>query len=511
VLGTLVAYWPIHAAGFVEFDDPVYFAANRRVLQGISIDGIVWAIGAVVSANWHPLTLLSHMLDATVFGADPAGPHLVNLALHTANVVLLFGLLRTLTGAMWPSAVVAGLFALHPLHVESVAWISERKDVLSTFFGFLALLAYVGYARRGGARRLWLVAAALTAGLLAKPMLVTLPFVMLLLDVWPLERLREQGLRRLVFEKTPLFALVAAVSLVTFLVQRGAGAVQAMAILPLSMRVSNALISYMQYIAKTFWPVDLAFYYPHPRTLRIGQAAAAALALAGATWCAWAVRRTRPQILVGWLWFAGMLIPVSGLVQVGLQAFADRYTYVPLVGLFVAVVWTIDDWVRRHPSGRPVAACAWLLVLAAFGALTWRQASTWTNGRTLFAHALDVTSNNAVAHGMMGAVLLGEGRIDAAAAELERSIQIEPGLAQSQTNLGVALAAQGRMADALPHFEQAVASDPTDARALFNLGNAWLRRGEPRRAEPMFRRAIAVDPDYAQAQKGLAAALRDSR
>lgn len=389
---TVLAFLPSLANGFVLIDDPFYVTANREVLKGITREGLAWALTANVVNNWHPLTVLSHMLDVEVFGLAAAGHHLTSLLLHLASVLLLFEVLRRTTGALYRSALVAALFAVHPTRAESVAWVAERKDVLSGLFWMLALLAYVHYARRPSRGRYLLVALAMALGLAAKPMLVTLPCVLLLLDLWPLER-RELG--RLILEKIPLFVLSAASSLTTLHYQKTSLA--PLEALPWDLRFANAAVSYVAYLGKAFLPRDLAVFYPFPQTIPLGQTLGAVALLAALTILA--VRRVResPWLLVGWLWFLGTLVPVIGLVQVGRQAMADRYTYLPCIGLFLAVVWGMAELVERRAALRPALAVCAVLAVLVLTALTQGQVRHWQDSVTLFRHALAVTGDNELA------------------------------------------------------------------------------------------------------------------
>jgi Flp pilus assembly protein TadD len=525
----------------VAYDSRPYLTENPWVLRGLSLEGLRWAFTSAHAANWHPLTWLSLMLDVELFGLAPGLIALENVAWHAANAVLLFLALERMTGAAGRSLFVAALFALHPLHVESVAWIVERKDVLSAFFGLVSLLAWLRWTRGERRRDLALAVFLFALSLLAKPMLVTWPFVLLLLDRWPLRR-SSLGARRLVLEKLPFFTLAAGSAVATLLAQRAGGAVQSLANLPLASRLANAALAYAAYLAKTFWPVKLAFYYPHDAVRASGVTVGlACLGLAAATALAFRLRRAAPYLLVGWLFFLGTLVPVIGLVQVGGQAFADRYTYLPIVGVFVAVAWGARDLADRAPALRPVLAPLAAAVLLALGFLAWRQVGTWKDSETLARHALAVTERNHVAHDVLGIAFVDAGRLPEAEAEFREALAIAPGDVMAASNLGAALQRQGRFveaeaalrsalaltpenallhrrlaivlqlqgryAEALDEIDQSLAREPLDAiafhvRAL--LEDALDRTADARRS---LARSLAIDPGYAAARLMLARLL----
>jgi tetratricopeptide (TPR) repeat protein len=462
--------------------------------------GIVWAFTTGHAANWHPLTWLSHMLDCELWGLQPTAHHLTNLGLHVTNVVLLLVALARLTGDPWRSALVAGLFALHPLHVESVAWVAERKDVLAGLFTMTTLLAYAAWVKRPGALRYGLVATSFACGLLAKPMLVTLPFVLLLLDAWPLRRLDRPGVVR---EKLPLLALSFAVSVVTWVVQQRGGAMLTVERLSVPERVANAVVAYGSYLVRTVWPVHLAVFYPLRLPIPAGEIAGAALALAAISALALHQVRRRPQLLVGWLWFLGMLVPVIGLVKVGEQATADRFTYLPHVGLFVMLAWGVTGagGLRRALTSAAVAA------LLACTLLTRRQLAYWRDDLTLFAHALAVTSDNYVAHANFGAALTRVGRQSEAIAHYQQALAIKPGYALAHLNLGVALAERGDAEGALAHYTEAVRLAPANPVAHFDLAGALAARGAADEALTHYEEALRLDPAYANAHHNLGALL----
>ncbi|HEV2437716.1 MAG TPA: tetratricopeptide repeat protein [Verrucomicrobiae bacterium] len=510
---TLALYWPVTNHGFINFDDDQYVTGNFHVKAGLSWSGIVWAFQSGYADNWHPLTWISHMLDCQLYGLNPAGHHLTNLLLHIANTVLLFLFLSRTTGTTWRSGFVAALFACHPLHVESVAWVAERKDVLSTFFWLLTLLAYANYAKKPGAATYLLTLSMFVLGLMCKPMVVTLPFVLLLLDFWPLNRFSPDAPRpaksigRLVFEKAPFLLLSLASSTVTFLVQRAGGAVSSLDSVPLPFRIANTAISYLRYVSKTFLPVDLAVFYPPPTHWPLGLVIASGLfVLACSVLSVWLARR-HPYLLVGWFWYLGTLIPVIGLVQVGRQAMADRYMYVPGIGLFMAIVWgsyalLCGGWQRKW-----LAPAVGIIALAGCLMATWIQLEYWQNNMTLFFHARAVTANNYVADCHLGEALEEIGQFGKAVAYLEEASRINPNYARGESELGAALASQGKLPEAIVHFQKAVRLRPKDAVLRYNLGTARLNRGQLDEAAAQFSTALQLNPDFAEAHRSLALVL----
>ena len=602
VIVTFAAFQGVLRNSFVNYDDAAYVAANTHVLKGLSPESIGWAFTTTECSNWHPVTWLSHMLDVSLFGLDPRMHHLTSLLLHALNAVLLFLLLLRMTGALRRCAFVAALFALHPLHVESVAWIAERKDVLSTLFWLLTLAAWLGYLEakesgtpggatavrspRGaektgpragkatasgevGADRAWrtsgsmagerrsatgspaaqapsktitwyaLVLVLFALGLMAKPMLVTLPFTLLLLDFWPLGRWHAAGnagpggrraipLRGLLLEKGPLFAMSAASCVVTFIAQRRGGALQTLQTIPFAERLANAVVAYAAYLGKTMWPSSLAVFYPygHPG-LATWQVAASALLLAAVSALALWLARKAPFIVFGWLWYLGTLVPVIGLVQVGEQAMADRYTYVPLIGVFIAIVWgvvrviertvepAIGGSVARGPSDRVIASrpigyafgVVGVLALVPLFVLTRVQTGYWANDLTLFRHALSVTTDNWMAHNNLGGVFSESGRTGEAISQFEEALRIRPDYAEASYNLGLVMERAGRHAEAIEQYGRALKLRPDYAEAYYNLGNSLLHAGRPAEAVEPYERSLRLKPDDAQAQNNLGIAL----
>ena len=505
---TGAAYAPAWRAQFVNYDDHHYVVENLHVAPGLSGPGLAWAFTAFAAGNWHPVTWISHQLDCQLYGLRPAGHHLTNVALHAANAVLVLAVLFAMTGAVWRSALVAALFAVHPLNVESVAWVSERKNVLSTFFWLLAIGAYARYARQPSVARYALVALLLALGLMSKPMVVTLPCVLLLLDWWPLGRWspeRPDARRQawvLLREKLPLFALVVAACLLTLAAQTGAGATSMLSHLPWSARLSNAAISYAAYLGDLVWPAGLAAFYPHPRRVQPAALLLALAVLGALSALAWRLRR-QAAVPVGWLWYLGTLVPVIGLVQVGGQARADRYAYVPLLGVFIALVWGLSALGR--PAARALAAAGGVAVLV-LAVLTWRQAAVWQNSTALFEHANRVTVDNYVAYNTLGLVYHSQKRWEEAVRHFDRALQILPDLADTWAHRGLSLAKQGRLDDALHSLERAVALYPGSVHAHNNLGIA-LRKRDPEAALSHLRQAMALDPEFVEAPINLGAVL----
>ena len=513
VAAPLAVYAQVGGFDFVNLDDPKYVVENDRVLAGPTREGIVWALTSYEWANWHPLTWISLMIDAGLGGPGPRVYHLHNLLLHLANVLLLFWLLVAVTGERLRSGFVAALFAIHPLHVESVAWITERKDVLSTLFWLLTMRAWVGYARRPGMPRYGLVMAAFALGLMSKPMLVTLPLVLLLFDYWPLRRwgadppISARG-ARLVLEKAPLFAMSAVSAAITLQAQHLGRAVQSLEALPLGSRLSNAAVSYLSYIGDMLWPAGLAALYPYPRAgLPVWQVAVSLLLLVGLTAASLALARRRPYVAVGWLWYLTALLPVIGLVQVGVQARADRYTYVPLIGLYILVAWGAGDLARRmSPEGalrRALVTAAAVSALVALAVRAHDQAGHWSDSVSLYRHTLRVTGDNARAHNGLGMALDEEGDPPGALREFREAVRIDPIYADARANLAAALALQGATDEALVHYGEALRLEPHNGGWRADLATVLMGRGATERAIAEFGEAIRIDPDNASAHKNL--------
>jgi tetratricopeptide (TPR) repeat protein len=550
VLVTIALYWPAMRCGFVNYDDNLYVTANVPVQNGLTWESLKWAWFNPVDCNWHPLTVWSHMMDCQLFGLKPWGHHLTSVLLHALNAGLVFALLQRLTGVKWRSLLVATLFAVHPLRVESVAWVSERKDVLCAFFGLLALVAYARYATRGQrseprgpwsvvrgswsfsrlpASIFYLLSLCLFAcGLMSKAMLVTWPFVMLLLDYWPLGRMQNaecrmqnveagdtqhpprtslqsqignpkaQILLPLLFEKLPFFFLAAAVSVVTFLVQQRGGAVIAAESLPLGARLANALISYGRYLGKLFWPTDLAVYYSRPGQWPTGKVLLAGGLILGLSVLVWVRRRLHPYSLMGWLWFLGTLVPVIGLVQVGGQVMADRYTYLPSLGVVILSVWGAYELARswRYQERALVVAGGAAIVLCL--ALTRQQLGHWKDGETLFRHALEVTKSNHGAHSGLGIALYMKGQTDEAIAEYTEALRLNPDDPVGHNILGIALDKKGQLDEAIRQFQEALRLNPNRPDFCYNLAIAFFKQGRTNEAMGQFEAAVRLLPYLAE-------------
>jgi protein O-mannosyl-transferase len=545
LLGTVTVYWPVRSYDFLNYDDPYYVTANPHVQSGLRWGNVVWAFTSVHASNWHPLTWLSHALDCQLFGQHAGAHHLVNVGFHAANALLLFLILLRLTRAVWRSACVAALFALHPLHVESVAWVSERKDVLSTLFFLLTLWAYVEYADRAEARGpkadrnpksesqtqqatgntqhalsvvgpqartgpllyYFLALALFGLGLMSKPMLVTLPCVLLLLDYWPLARLHSGTAGRLVWEKLPFFALSAVVSVVTCFAQQQEGAMVSLEQLPLVVRSGNALISYVRYSAKLLWPQDLSVLYLHPHDWPGWQILASALLLAGVlAGVLWRSRR-QPYLATGWWWFLGTLVPVIGLVQVGIQSMADRYTYIPSIGFFLMLVWGGGELVGRWRWRVATSALVVLTALAACAYGTVRQLHCWANSETLFRQALQVNPANYRASNNLGLYLFEHGRIDEAIAYYRQAVQLAPEFDDALDNLGCALVEKQEFSEALQCYEASLRSQPRNPQTHNNLGVLLAQQGRLQEACEQFDAAFRLNPSTPGIHSNLGRAL----
>ena len=502
---TLLVYAPIRNHEFIGFDDDLYVTENFWIQQGLDSDTVIWAMTSFKEGVWNPLTWLSFMLDYQLFGLDPAGFYLTNVVLHLASAVILFLVLHQLTGSLWRSVLVAALFALHPLNVESVAWVTERKNVLSTLFGLLSVGAYLGYVRKPGWPRYLGIMGLLVLGLMAKQMLVTLPCVLLLLDYWPLGRLGKTGkefqerLPRLVLEKLPLMIPVAVASLLTLAAARSVGGISSLESVSWGSRLSNAVLSYALYLKKMVLSNDLAIFYPRPDTLPgFGSMALAALVLAGISWGVW-WRRESGYPVVGWLWYLGTLFPVIGLIQVGGQAMADRHTYVPLIGVFIMLVWGSGELADHLRLGKIWRLSTGLCVVGSLAVLTQIHLSYWQNSRVLFEHALEVTSRNHIAHIGLGLALKQQGDLDTAMTHFQEALQIDPGYSRAHNNAGMILAEQGQLVEASEYFSEALRLNPSLLAAQNNLGMVYRIQGRYPEAIRHFSKVLEMDSSYVRA------------
>ena len=549
---TLAAFWQLSHCGFINFDDTSYVTENIHIRHGITAEAIRWAFSTGYSSNWHPLTWMSHMLDIQLFGLEPRWHHLTNLLFHIANTLLLFFVFHRMTKAPWKSAFVAALFALHPLHVESVAWVAERKDVLSTFFWMLTMGAYIHYVEHPRLKNYLAVFTFLALGLMAKPMLVTLPFVLLLLDYWPLRRLqgagsgkREAGsenqntslvaqalfankrkgkssrkltvqaivkeekpandryqwslIRPLLWEKLPLFALAALSCIVTFIAQQKAGAVKTMEAFPLGVRIANAFVSYIIYIGKTIWPDNLAVFYPHPGLRPSWQVLGAVFLIIAVTLTVILTAKRLPYLAVGWLWYAGTLVPAIGIVQVGNQAMADRYTYIPIIGLFIMAAWGIPELLEKWRYRKEALFAMWALTLPCLFVVTWTQVGYWQNSVALYDHTLKVTSHSDIVYTNRGVAYAKLGDQRQAIEDYNRAVEINPEYELAYLNRGVAHNELGDQRQAILDYERAIEINPEYAEAYNKRGMAYGKLGDLQHAVSDYNRAIEINPEYAGA------------
>lgn len=513
-LGLLIAavYGQTASFDFVDLDDPLYVTENPEVVAGLTPATARSALTTGRAANWHPMTWWSHQLDVTLFGVDAGAMHLVNVAWHTVATLLLFGLLFDMTGAVWRSAWVAALFAVHPAHVESVAWIAERKDVLSTAFWFMTTWVWLRHTRRPRAVTYGAVLVCYAFGLASKPMLVSLPLTLLLLDVWPLRRL-GRGVRALLVEKLPLFALAAASSVITVIVQRQGGAVSGLDQLPLAERLSNAVVSYALYLWHLVWPVHLAVFYPYNTSLNPMAVAGATLLLLAISVVAWSRRQTEPWLAVGWAWFVVTMIPVIGVVQVGTQAMADRYTYVPYVGLWMAVAWALGSPAHTVARARILTAMA-LLTVVTSAWLAHAQVGTWRNAETLWRHAVAVRPDSARSHNFLGVIHGNLGRHAEAAHHFKEALRLRPDGVEALhlvPNLAHALLNLGRAAEAEPLFRRAIVHAPERPELHHGLGLALIAGDKTTEAIAAWREAVRLNPDAEQTWSLLGLTLASER
>ncbi len=551
---TAIAYQGVRNNGFLVYDDDDYVLLNKHVQQGITPSTIAWAFTTFDAANWHPLTWISHMADCELYGVNPGGQHITNLCLHIANSILLFLLLLYMTGHLARSAMVAFLFALHPAHVESVAWIAERKDLLCAFFCFLTLLAYVWYVRNPSWKRYALMTAAFACALMSKPMAVTLPFTMLLLDYWPLRRItfspetRSQGLSsflKLCIEKWPLFIMSAISSVITFLAQRAGGTVININDYPLWVRISNAAISYCRYVGIMLWPDPLRAYYYHERlNISIAAAISSAIALLLVTAVCWHLRKQKSYLLIGWLWFLGTLLPVIGILQVGVQALAERYTYLPYIGLFIAIVWLAADTVQKFPKIKLAAQLLAVAIILACAVKTYAQVKVWKDSVTLFSHVLEIDPRGELPNTYLGIAYMRQGKNAEAIANFDRALAYNPtwylplscsaicimrtndrsklplagqrlelALREAPnnpdvlSNMALWFTFMGKSKDAETYSRKALAADPSSVRARLYLGNSLLVQNKFDQAAQQYRQVLTIEPDNFFAHNNLGLSL----
>lgn len=494
---TVASYNPVARNGFVGFDDPSYITANHHVQDGLTWGTVKWAFRSTDAANWHPITWLSHALDYQIFGMRPGSHHYVTVLLHAITALLLFLFLQAATGFCWRSLIVAALFAVHPMNVESVAWAAERKSVLCMLFFMLMLMAYRRYAQHPDWERYSLVALLFALALMSKPMAVTAPFLLLLLDYWPLERIGTTSLARLLTEKLPLFAMSAASCIITMLAQRGGGAFHNKEF-SLGSRLMNAAVAYVRYVEKAFWPTHLAAFYPYTGKLPAWQVASALVFLLLVSGSALLFRQKK-YLLMGWLWFLGALVPVIGLVQVGEQAMADRYAYLPFIGLFVAIVWGTSDLAHQKKLDSAYLGISAFLALAALSVLTYRQVRYWQNTEMLWTHTLAVTGPNYMAEDSLGAALMGDDKVVEARHHFQRAVTINPHDSFGLLDLGVTDKLSGDIAGAAQNYEAAIRSTADrnlQATALANLGSLYRMTGDNARARSYYESALQLVPDY---------------
>ena len=518
---TLITYWQVRNYAFINYDDDKYITENQHVITGLKLDNIKWAFQSTYASNWHPITWLSLMADAQLFGLNAGYYHLTNLLLHIFNTLLLLFILYKMTGAPGRSLLVAALFALHPLHVESVAWVTERKDVLSMFFMLLTLRAYIHYIQKPDYKRYLLIVITFALGLMSKPMLVTLPFVLLLLDYWPLQRFSLQNKENvdciwgkksaagLFYEKIPLFFLTGLSIVLTIIAQRAE--IEFMQSIPALLRVENALVAYCAYIFKMIWPVSLGVLYPHSEYIPLWKISVSAIFLATVSGIAIYTIKKRPYIAVGWFWYLGTMIPVIGIVQVGVQSMADRYTYVPLIGLFIVVVWFLSDALENVPFKKYIVVIISSVIVLLLATLSWSQLKYWENSHELFTHTLEVTRDNYTMHCNLGVLLAGQGDSKTAEYHYREALKIKPDDKDANINYGNLLVRQGRVDEAIERYIAAIKSNPDFVEAYNNLGIAYVKRGDRQKAIEQFSAAVKINPGNLDAQNNLKMALQQNQ
>jgi len=512
-IATIGAFESVRHNDFIDLDDNLYVAENPNIKDGLTYQAIRWAFTKTYAAFWHPLTMVSYIIDYQLFGLNPAGYHITSLLLHIANTLLLFGVLKNMTGGTWQSAFVAAAFALHPLHVESVAWVAERKDVLSTLFWLLTMAAYLRYVKHPGIYSYMLMLLIFTLGLMAKPMLVTLPFVLLLLDYWPLGRFKppyfSRAGRKLILEKIPLLILSLLWCAATFLSQKKIGALPDTTLVPMSIRIANALMVYLVYLEKTIWPTRMAVLYPYlTDALSPPYVTVYVLLLSGISAAVIRLSSRFKYLLTGWLWYLGTLVPVIGLIQVGSHSMADRYTYVPLTGIFIIAAWAAADVTAKWRYQKTVLTTASVIILAALFVCSRTQLKYWRNSIALFDHALKVTGDNSVMQYCLACSLKQQNRLDEAINHYRQTLLINPAYYSANYNLGVILQSQGKLDEAIYHYKETIRKKPDYAEAHNNLGILLKRKGRLDDAQAHFRQAVKLKPDFTEAYNNLGYVLR---
>ncbi len=516
---TFSIYAKIWTHEFIGYDDNKYVTENPYVTNGINKESLFWAVTSTHSSNWHPVTWLSHMMDVEFYGMNAGGHHATSLLLHIGNSLLLFILFSRMTGCIRRSFIVAFLFAIHPLHVESVAWVAERKDVLSTFFALLALWCYLSYARCQKITSYLLMTVFFILALMSKPMVVTLPFVLLLLDYWPLKRIQfgqndplvnigtQRSARQLVYEKIPLIALTGISCVVTFIVQQKGGAVALSEVYPLGMRFANALTSYVKYLQKTVLPYDLGILYPYPEAITVPQSTGAAILLAGSTFFALRYCKRFPWLFVGWFWYIGTLLPVIGIVQAGVQSMADRYTYIPLIGIFIILSWGLTEFFRYRHYNRTLLYAITIGVFSALAIISWRQVSFWKKSISLFTHTLEVTKNNYVIHNNLAFELALQGRKEEALKQYKEAVRINPNFEQAHINYASLLFSLGKVAESSSYYQEVLKKNRNFARTHYSFAVLLLKTGKNESAIHQFLKALRIKPDLSEAYNGLGAVM----
>jgi protein O-mannosyl-transferase len=529
ILATFSIYSQVQYHEFINYDDDIYITNNLNVQTGFTSESLEWAITNFITGNWSPVIWFSHMLDYQLYGLQPKGHHFTSLSFHISNSLLLFFVIFRMTGGIWKSSFVATMFALHPLNVESVAWAAERKNVLSTFFMFLTMLSYIRYADKPTFKRYCLVFLFFSLGLMTKPMLVTLPFVLLLLDYWPLARLnfdhntydlsiseKYPSKYSLVLEKIPLFLISVAISIVTFIAQKSSGAMNFTENLTFALRLSNAMVSYLEYLEKMFWPHKLSIFYPHPVTaLSLWQGIFCGLSLLAITIISIRLIRRAPYFIVGWFWFLGTMVPVSGIVQVGGQSMADRYAYIPIIGIFIIIAWGVPELISKWRHKEKVLPISAGIIVFIFMILTWKQVSYWKNSITIFNHSIRVTDNKypgfALVYNNLGLSQLANNNNDDAIFNFKRAIMLNPKFPAAYSNLGNVMVSEGMYDEAISLYITSIKIKPDYADAYNNLGNALHAKGKYEQAILVFNNAIKIKSDFYQAYNNLGNALLAER